>query len=395
MYTLMLVDDEDIILNGLQNVIDWERLGFTVCGAYRNGAEALEAFLDQRCDVVMTDIKMPVMDGIRFLHEIRNHGFDQTEVLIMSGYDEFAYAQNAVRLSAVDYILKPADPDSIEAVFSHLKGKLDKKASQLLAVEKLRRHTIQSLPAVMSQKFSRCLAGQSGPEKPDWQEELLLRHLAGKQMTVCTIGIGNAKDAGTDEGLRPDAYSALLSGIQFRLDAEGAVIAVHGSQDELPLVLLTRTRQEALDLAQSMVDGIRQTTSIPVFSGIGGSCRQLKELSCSYQQSLQALQTAQKEAYGLCGRIIEYIDRHFAQAITLKEISERFHFSPNYIGNLFKRSTGRGMKEYIIEVRLAKADQLIAKGEHKLYEISRMVGYSNYEYFRKLYKKYRGKNPSD
>ena len=107
LYKVVLVDDEAWILAGLQNAIQWEDAGFLVAGTYCNGKEALNAILKDPPDALLTDIKMPILDGISLVNQLRAAGLSQIEVVFLSGYDDFELAQSSLRLGAVDYVLKP------------------------------------------------------------------------------------------------------------------------------------------------------------------------------------------------------------------------------------------------------------------------------------------------
>ena len=99
---ILFVDDEAIVREGLKKCIDWEVNGFEVVGAAENGEKAL-AYLGQlSVNIVVTDIKMPVMDGLELIRNSRESGYD-SKFLILSGYDDFQYAQRALRYGADDY----------------------------------------------------------------------------------------------------------------------------------------------------------------------------------------------------------------------------------------------------------------------------------------------------
>jgi two-component system response regulator YesN len=127
MYKLIIVDDEQAILNGLKNVIDWNSLGFEIAGTYTNGEQALQEVLQNPPDAILTDIKMPVKDGISFIKDVREAGFNNIKVVYLSGYDDFKYAQASTRLGAVDYILKPSNPKDIINIFSKIRNALDQE----------------------------------------------------------------------------------------------------------------------------------------------------------------------------------------------------------------------------------------------------------------------------
>ena len=103
---ILFVDDEAIVREGLKKCIDWEVNGFEVVGAAENGEKALEYLGQLSVNIVVTDIKMPVMDGLELIRNSRESGYD-SKFLILSGYDDFQYAQRALRYGADDYITKP------------------------------------------------------------------------------------------------------------------------------------------------------------------------------------------------------------------------------------------------------------------------------------------------
>lgn len=106
MYTLLLVDDEEDVIEVIERKVSWEQIGFHVVGHAGNGFKALEMMEDMQPDVVMTDIRMPYMDGLELCSNIRQR-FPATKLLLFTGFDDFEYAKEAVHLEIEEYILKP------------------------------------------------------------------------------------------------------------------------------------------------------------------------------------------------------------------------------------------------------------------------------------------------
>lgn len=107
MLNVMLVDDEPFILQGLQVLIDWEAEGFRIVKLAEDGQEALDYLRENKVDLILADIQMPVMDGLTLLERIREEKISDASFVILSGYNEFGYAQRALRCECMDYILKP------------------------------------------------------------------------------------------------------------------------------------------------------------------------------------------------------------------------------------------------------------------------------------------------
>jgi len=129
MLKVLIVEDEDIIRRGLVHMVDWAKLGCCTVGEASDGKEGLTQISKLHPDIVVTDVKMPFMDGIEMLQE-SIAGFAY-EALIISGYDEFEYARKAISLGVSDYLLKPIDMDSLSATIKKIALKIQKKRELL------------------------------------------------------------------------------------------------------------------------------------------------------------------------------------------------------------------------------------------------------------------------
>jgi len=125
MYKIMIVDDEDIICDGLMS-FDWESHGFKAVCSASDGEEALSLMKDTKIDVIITDIKMPVMDGLDLCMHV-NRMYPSCKVVLLSGYREFEYAKTAISLGVSEYLLKPVDMNELTALLRKLKKQLDKE----------------------------------------------------------------------------------------------------------------------------------------------------------------------------------------------------------------------------------------------------------------------------
>lgn len=124
MKKVMIVEDEELILQGIRNIVDWEALGLSVVHMAHDGAEALAMWEKEPVQIVVTDISMPEMDGLTLLRKIREKE-EQVRFIILTGYDEFDYAREAVRLDVENYILKPVNEEELECQLRETVKKLD------------------------------------------------------------------------------------------------------------------------------------------------------------------------------------------------------------------------------------------------------------------------------
>jgi two-component system response regulator YesN len=151
MYKLILVDDEEEVRKGILEKIEWEKYGFEIAGEAENGIDALEMAERVMADLVITDIKMPFMDGLTLSEKISQR-LPTSRIIILTGFDEFEYAQRAVKLDVVEYVLKPISSDELTEILQRVKAKLDYEIAQRKDIEALKEHYKKSLP-ILREKF--------------------------------------------------------------------------------------------------------------------------------------------------------------------------------------------------------------------------------------------------
>ena len=118
-YRILLADDEEEVRKAIIRNIDWESLGFRVAGDADNGEEALEKIEQLKPDVLMTDIRMPYMDGLTLAARVRQK-YPSIKILIFSGYDDFEYAKQAIKLNVTEYILKPVNSQELTKILARV-----------------------------------------------------------------------------------------------------------------------------------------------------------------------------------------------------------------------------------------------------------------------------------
>ena len=164
LYRVLLADDEAEIRQGISRKIDWAAQGFELAGEAENGAEALELAEQIRPDVVLTDIKMPFMDGLELCRRLRRE-LPAAKLVVFSGFDDFEYARQAVSMGVSEYIMKPVNARELEEVLASLRTQLEAQRQQRRDMEALRRRYEESLPVLRELFFARLLDGRMPPEQ--------------------------------------------------------------------------------------------------------------------------------------------------------------------------------------------------------------------------------------
>lgn len=157
-YRVVLADDEPEVLRSIQRTLDWEKYGFSVVGAFLNGLDVLEFLENHDVDIVFTDIRMPFMDGIELMHKIKEK-YPYIKLVIISGYDDFQYAKEALIHGVLDYILKPINAREMSEVLQKVKDKMDTELEEKQSIQKLRNLYLENQPIIRENFLNRLVLG--------------------------------------------------------------------------------------------------------------------------------------------------------------------------------------------------------------------------------------------
>lgn len=340
MYRVITVDDEPMIKKTLRHLID--RTGqFQVVGEGEDGREALALIERHDPDLVITDIRMPVMDGLELIEELRRQG-RKPEVVILSGYDDFSYAQKAIRYGIVEYLLKPIRP----ALLLDTLDRLMRRFEQSRQSDSARARTI-----MLCKKYAEMIA-----------EHVWLLDESGVSAELKRFE-DNAGETNADpEGMRT-AYVELLGLLHGLLAEKGSGLFPEGETNYLP-AKPEELYPYASRLAEEAMERIRQSRNFGSHQGIH--------------------------------RAADYLKRHFTSAsLSLQEVAGHISMSPAYFSRSFKEEMGVTFVHYLTQLRMDKAKELLGNPDCKTADIAEAVGYADYVHFAKVFKKYGGLTPTE
>lgn len=150
---VMLVDDEPFILQGLSVIIDWETEGFEIVKKASDGEEAIAYLRENKVDLIITDIRMPKITGIELLETVRAEKLSDAYIFILSGYNDFKYAQAAIRYSAMEYILKPVQKEQLLESVRRVAAKTENRIQEELDSRRMQRgYLLQNMTALLQGK---------------------------------------------------------------------------------------------------------------------------------------------------------------------------------------------------------------------------------------------------
>ncbi len=388
MYSVMVADDEPKIRRGLCRFIGKSDVPLTICAQAADGMEALELLRSECPDIVLLDICMPNMDGLAFLAQAKRSGAAKSKFIVITGYDDFAYAQKSVALHAFAYLLKPIDETELLAFLRAAVAELDaesieeQKSRQALA-------QLEQNKSLLRDAFDRrWMNGDMTDEQ--WREEAAFWGVEWPEAACLSIIKPDTKLAYS----RVREQAAEQRGIAS-ISAEAAgplnVLLCAQGDDGCCVLVTEQTPSEAwwAGCAAAMLEELKLTCltdSMPFFSP--------GELPQSIS-SLKSRITEREQKHPLLEEIRESIDKNYSNpAFCLAELAKTLNTSQSYISRLMKSELSSTFVDYLTAKRINEAIVLMAKPENKLSWISARVGYLNQHYFSTVFKKQIGISPS-
>ena len=287
-YSVLLVDDEEDVIQIIMRKIDWESMGFCVVGYAHNGVEALEMAEELQPDVVMTDIKMPYMDGLTLSRKLKEL-YRTVKIIIFSGFDEFEYAKEAIQIEVEEYILKPIDAGNLKEVFGRIREKIDREIDEKRNVDKLREYYMESLPILQENFYTSLIDGRI----PEGEIEKYLADyqisLTGPYYVVSILHIST-----TDI---PQNMNSFLFGVSVKKLAEehmegewksrilmylGDILIITQLEEQDQITVFTDFMDQLCRLAKHVCEAT-------VTAGIGYVCNNLPDIRLSWQGARSAV----------------------------------------------------------------------------------------------------------
>ncbi|MFE5319747.1 response regulator [Paenibacillus sp. NPDC056579] len=337
MYKVLIADDEPMIRKGLQKLIEQSGQPLAGIRLAENGLDALRLIGEERPDFLFTDIRMPKLDGLELCRQVSEMDSD-IQIVIVSGYNDFEYAQKCVSYGVKEYLLKPISKKSVDAALNKLvQLQARQKYKAFVSIYKLEKWIGEAEEAVWTLQ----------------QSDLLeIIHKVRQELYASRLKLYQVLDVMAE-------FSSLLI---KRLNVRD-VFAF----------------SDTLDLRDVAADD---------------------EAWIRFQASLvQLLLDLKAKRKGKLKDPVEeaklYIENHLNEEVSLEEVADRIGLNPSYFSQLFKQSTQETFVQYRTRRRMEKAKKLLAQPQYRITDISGEVGYADHPHFTKTFKKYIGVLPSE
>lgn len=396
MYKLIIVDDEKLELKLLSKMLDWDSYGFNLIGTFSSTSSVIDFVLKNKVDLVITDIRMPGRDGIELASALKNIS-PKTLTIFISAYTDFEYARNAIRLSVVDYVLKPIVVENVVSAINKAKNLLDSNLND---------EDISDLPLLPAQQaVFEYFADNSSFDK--FIQSLKICGFTDISFDSCaatfkiTIDdfsgyLKNNWKYGADK-----AYYAILNLISCD---EFYYIPVNYMFDTINVIAISKigtfgefekslnsTLAEMCESAETILEVSIKTEIISIGKNILAELEKARNV-LNFPKTESNSELSDSTAIQ---RAINYINANYHRDITLTEIANYVYLSPYHFSRIFKVKTGEKYIDYLSRVRIEKAKELLSQSEMKITDICVKVGYNSKTHFHKMFKLYTGVTPQE
>lgn len=428
MYSLLIVDDEPEILEGIREMLLASSLPLKEVRTAQSARQALTMFAQSPFDIIISDIRMPEMDGLEMVRETRRI-WPRTSVIFLTGFRDFEYAHQAIQLGSADYLVKPVFDEHLLESLQRVIDKLDAQWEQMLDHHALQRQAEEHQAEQQRLFLLRLLEGENIGGESALDQPLLDRLslpfccAPGASVLVGAVRV----DSVGEEGLPPvhfliqNVLEELLAGYHILcLPYDGPLMALL-IQPNRPSNDLSSQRdgldsalQKQLEELQSFFDShLQLVLSIGVMEPLGwgqlaqgfqrlvklqqglATQGQLCFWSLAEREPLSGSERKESNYVYVVNSVRAYIQGHLGEGLSLSELSQRFRINPSYLSRVFHRATGEQLSSYITAARIEAAKGMLRRSNLKAYEIAAMVGFETANYFAKVFRRVTGMTPTE
>lgn len=473
MYSVIIVDDEPWTIKGIRKAFNWNKYGFVITGQFTSAHKAFKFICEECPDLVFTDIRMPEISGLDLISMTKEKEID-VEFVIVSGFAEFAYAQEALRYGALDYCLKPIDIEMADQLLEKLALHFSKKRSNRnnLILEALTSNDKSELKLLTqffdssSDYYFRVLVIYSNSEKREYNDinffdiKNTLKVEFGSRKTlyilksqkrtdlddkldfkvftgsdIKSVGISSISD--NYENIAKLIKESDIAASKIFLDEEkglfeydqklnmvkpfiGKISSIIQEKkveemDDINIRLMYFFKRNNLGMGEVVylwnqfvsalfstyyeelrfmeLDFLNYSELKERFENFESLCSFLYDIFV-YIKQLNYQSINEGDINSCFAQMVKYINNNFQNELYLRDLSVKFFINQVYCCQLFKKNLGKTFSEYVTELRIKKACELLKNKELSIEEITTKVGYVDYYYFNKVFKKQCGITPS-
>lgn len=391
MYKMIIIDDEYLVRTGLRSTIEWKDYAVEIVGEASNGVDGLELIKQSNPDLIITDIRMPAMNGVDLIKKLYQDNF-KGEIIVLSGYRDFDYARETFEHGIFSYLLKPINNAELIKVVLNAIAKLEEKKRS------------------GNQNFS--IANAELIVKKILIDEQTLESEIVEKLEMYNISIPSSGLIVVVEAEKSEINENILRHFRIifnELLQRNKIINTNYLLIPNLLFFIKEIKQEKLiDILQEAIKNFEKTSYDCLSIGLSQVYLHYHDIKNCYEKTLEV---ARKRFFIGINSInlvndvetkykrnlvfaLEIISRRYHENLTVKMVAEELLVSESYLMHLFKDSLNQTFNDILTKHRIIIAKSLLLKGKYRIKEIASMVGYNDVKYFSYVFKKEIGVNPS-
>jgi two-component system response regulator YesN len=410
MYKVMVVDDEIIVRRGIMTSIDWPSHGIAITAEARNGKEALIKLQSHPVHLILADIRMPVMTGIELARAVKPE-YPDIELILLSGYEEFQYAKEAMSLGIRHYLLKPVQAEKLVELLVEYRDR--ERHKRLTRQRELIRNMLfnEQLPHMKSKLMHKLLDRRADAGEIREQAATLRIPLDGPAYRVLVVKAdGNRLFAEHMTRKEQEAMAfAFLNIVEETLLARFPGFVSYAEPNTVIGLINLRPETPVGDVCEAVRTNLSTYLRLPVSVRPGRSVHTLTQIADSYEDALGALSCgacretdspgASAEEAKVHSRLVKeavrYAMTHYGEPIGLSETAEHVCVTPAHLSKVFKEEMGENFMRWLNRIRVEEARRLLDSTWLRTYEIAEKVGFRDYKYFSSIFRTYTGCSPRE
>ncbi|NMF07035.1 response regulator transcription factor [Clostridium beijerinckii] len=395
MWKLVIADDEPKIRRGIENILNWSEFGIEIVGQAEDGEIALEIIKENRPDIILLDINMPFLNGLDLLQKLKEIG-NSGIVIIISGYDDFSYAQKALQYNVFDYILKPVSKKNIEEIIIKATNKLIEKGKENNYLEWVKRQLAENKEVLQKTFFSEWFNNKLSDEQV-LKEMSFFDIEFGRNIGIMVIKI--VEKLNVEVSVRNWSIELLEFAIANILNDgfKDLELKYIFNDDKKNIILVSKINDMGwwISSAKEIQKEIYKYLKCNVLIEQASVFNDVFKIKDEYTKIMNSV-NEKKKCSSMVLLAIKYIeDNYYSNELSINYISNKLEVTSSYLSKLLKKETGLSFIDYLTKIRIKKAMYIMEDPAVKIYDVAELVGYSNQHYFCRAFKKVVGVSPTE
>ena len=409
---ILIVDDEVIVVNLLKKHIDWQSLGMNEVFTAYTAMDAREIVSGNKIDIIVCDIEMPQENGLFFLAWVRE-SFPDIVKIILTGYPDFKYAQDAINIGVVKYLLKPVGFEELSETVRLAADEINKRKNEKLQISSGRQQEPKREEKIF---YTNLLTGDILPF-PEFIDKALKMGCLNRE-ELEPKGLVYIRLAGAQVEMKNNSILLFaLSNIAEELFPD--ITEVHLWDNIFWIVKTEHDRTQLYEMCELFMSKLKDRFPGEIFAyfiyhisleTLSERSKDLKHAAMQYRnvgqfiydvddliESVMDTENGEQHpsAWAVVENVKDYVHEHYAEDISRQDIESSVHLNGDYLNRIFKKATGYSLVQYIQYYRILVSKRLLAEQKCTITEAGTKGGFDTPSYFAKVFKKWTNMTPNE